>query len=295
MAKKTSSLLKMNNYKNRLENFLRDVLSRQNAYLKLKIAMQYSVLDGGKRLRPLLVYITGQMFNTPLEMLDAPAAAIELIHCFSLVHDDLPAMDDDNFRRGKPTCHKKFDEATAILAGDALQSLAFEILTEGRQSHAQKVEMIKTLAKAIGGEGMVSGQVIDLASQGKNLTLDELVQLHSLKTGALFRAAIHLGGIASSCDEHVMNILDQFAEKIGLAFQIQDDILDIEGSSEKLGKLVGADIKLAKATYPSVMGLSGAKQKVRELQDISIALLKSLPCDTAELQALSLQLTVRDF
>lgn len=285
----------MNNYKNRLENFLQDRLSRLNSYPNLQKAMQYSVLNGGKRLRPLLVYVTGKTFRTPLDRLDAPAAGIELIHCYSLVHDDLPAMDDDDLRRGKPTCHKMYDEATAILVGDALQSLAFEIIAKGPQSDVQKIEMIKILAKASGAEGMAGGQAMDLASQGRDLSFNELLELQALKTGALFRAAISLGGIASACDEKTLRTLEQFAEKMGLAFQIQDDILDIEGSSEKLGKLVGADIRLAKATYPSVMGLSAAKQKVEELQEASIELLKSLPFDTTELSHLSLQLTQRDF
>jgi geranylgeranyl pyrophosphate synthase len=285
----------MNEYKNRLETFLRETLSREPCFPPLQKALQYSVLDGGKRLRPLMVYITGRTFGATLDILDTPAAAVELIHCYSLIHDDLPSMDDDDLRRGKPTCHKMFDEATAILAGDALQSLAFEMMAEGPQTDAQKIKMISRLAKASGGEGMVGGQTMDLASQGKELTLPALSQLHSLKTGELFRAAIALGAIAANCDEKILAVLDDFAAKIGLAFQIQDDILDVEGCSQKLGKLVGADTKLAKATYPSLMGLSTAKQKVQELQDQSITLLKTLPCNTLELQKFSLQLTQREF
>ncbi len=285
----------MNNYKNRLEIFLQDILSHEAHHANLQKAMKYSVLNGGKRLRPLMVYITGKTFNAKVECCDAPAAAIEFIHCYSLIHDDLPAMDDDDLRRGKPTCHKMFDEATAILAGDALQCLAFEIISKGPHSDRQKIRMIETLAKASGGDGMVGGQALDLASQNKELTLDELEKLHSLKTGALFRAAIRLGALAADCDDNILEVLDQFAAKIGLAFQVQDDILDIEGNSEKLGKMTGADVKLAKATYPALVGLLCAKQKVLELQSESMALLKSLPGDTSDLQNLSMKLTQRDF
>lgn len=285
----------MNHYKERLDNFLRDILSRKIASPRLQKAMEYSVLEGGKRLRPLLVYITGKTFGAKLEMLDAPAASIELIHCYSLIHDDLPSMDDDDLRRGKPSCHKMFGEATAILAGDALQSLAFEILSQSFIDDAKKIRMIETLSKASGAEGMVAGQMIDLNSEGQHLKLEALVNLHSLKTGKLFSAAIHLGALAGNCDEKSLTILDKFSAKIGLAFQIQDDILDVEGSSEKLGKLAGADSKLEKATYPSLIGLAEAKQKVLELQTQSIDLLKNLSVDTLDLQTLSLQLTQRDF
>lgn len=284
----------MNNYKERIEQVLRDIFAQKKIFPKLKKAMEYSVLDGGKRLRPLLVYITGRTFNAELAVLDAPAAAIELIHCYSLVHDDLPAMDDDDLRRGKPSCHRKFDEATAILAGDALQSLAFEMLSTAPIEDSQKIRMMEVLAKASGSEGMVGGQAMDLASQNQQVELDNLIEMHALKTGALFQAAIRLGALASNCDEKILGLLDEFSKNIGLAFQIQDDILDVEGSSEKLGKHIGADLKLAKATYPSIVGLREAKLKVRELQAISIDLLKSLPCDSSALQGLSLQLTQRD-
>ena len=248
---------------------------RINAYLKqclpspsqipqrLHRAMQYAVLNGGKRLRPLLVYATGICLDTDLENLDKPATAVELIHTYSLIHDDLPAMDDDNLRRGQPTCHRAFNEATAILVGDALQSLAFECLaSQSSLPSKQQIQMIKMLAIASGSQGMAGGQDLDLEAEGRTLDLTHLEQIHRLKTGALIQASVHLGAVAAGCtDVAILSLLKQFAQHIGLAFQIHDDILDVEGKVEKLGKTPGSDVADHKATYPSVLGLTEAKKR----------------------------------
>jgi farnesyl diphosphate synthase len=235
---------------------------------RLHEAMRYAVLNGGKRIRPLLVYLTGQTLNVSPISLDGLACAVELIHAYSLVHDDLPAMDDDDLRRGKPTCHKAFDEATAILVGDALQTLAFYILSH--DSHlpttSQRLAMINTLALASGSRGMVGGQVIDMEAINQSLTLAELENMHIHKTGALIRASVKLGALAHpTLDENGLAKLDHYAKCIGLAFQIQDDILDIEANTETLGKVQGADIAHHKVTYPALLGLRGAKQMAAEL------------------------------
>ena len=236
---------------------------------RLHEAMRYTVLNGGKRIRPLLVYLTGQTLNVNPTLLDGLASAVELIHAYSLVHDDLPAMDNDDLRRGKPTCHKAFDEATAILVGDALQTLAFYILSH--DSHLppllpQRLEMINTLALASGSRGMVGGQAIDMEAVNQFLTLAELENMHIHKTGALIRASVKLGALAyPALDDNLLAKLDHYAKCIGLAFQIQDDILDIEANTETLGKAQGADIAHNKVTYPALLGLRGAKQMATEL------------------------------
>lgn len=236
---------------------------------RLHEAMRYAVQSGGKRVRPLLVYLTGSTLNVNPTALDAPACAVEFIHAFSLVHDDLPAMDDDDLRRGKPTCHKAFDEASAILAGDALQSLAFYVLSHDPNLQAtdkQRLEMIKTLTQASGSRGMAGGQAIDMESVGQSLNIAELENMHIHKTGALIRASVKLGALAyPSIDNSLLEKLDHYAKYIGLAFQIQDDILDIESDTETLGKLQGSDIAHNKVTYPSLLGLRGAKQMAEEL------------------------------
>jgi geranylgeranyl pyrophosphate synthase len=236
---------------------------------RLHAAQRYAVLGGGKRLRPLLVYFTGEVLNIPATVLDAPAAAVELIHSYSLVHDDLPAMDDDDLRRGQPTTHRAFDEATAILAGDALQVLAFSLLsrdrTPGMTSDA-RLKMIQILADASGTRGMAGGQAIDLAAVGRPLTLEELEAMHRLKTGALIRASVLMAAACSpTLSAASWDALDGYSQDIGLAFQIQDDILDVEGNTEEIGKTSGADAARAKPTYPSVIGLEAAKTRAREL------------------------------
>lgn len=241
---------------------------------KLHEAMRYSSLDGGKRVRPFLVYASGTALGVAPEQLDGPACAVELIHVYSLIHDDLPAMDNDDLRRGKPTCHRAFDQATAILAGDALQPLAFHILAHDAAIQvpaARKLQMIDCLATAAGSRGMVGGQAIDLAAVGKELDLPALENMHIHKTGALIRASVRLGAL-SAADAATENLihLDHYAHCIGLAFQIQDDILDIEGTTETLGKAQGADQALNKPTYPALLGLDGAKERAQELKDEAI-------------------------
>ncbi|MFN3919320.1 MAG: (2E,6E)-farnesyl diphosphate synthase [Methylohalobius sp.] len=259
---------------------------------RLHQAMRYSTLGGGKRLRPILTYVTGQTLGVPLETLDGPACAVEFIHVYSLIHDDLPAMDNDDLRRGRPTCHVKFDEATAILAGDALHALAFEVLACDPTlavSPEQRVAMIDCLAKAAGAGGMVGGQAIDLASVGLHLDLPALEMMHIHKTGALIRASVLLAALAKpDLDPSIAARLNHYAKCIGLAFQIQDDILDEECDTATLGKTQGKDRAQRKPTYPALLGLAGAKQKARELHEDAVASLEPLGAQADLLRALSL-------
>lgn len=236
---------------------------------RLHTAMRYAALGGGKRLRPILTYATGEALRSPPEQLDGVAASVELIHAYSLVHDDLPAMDDDDLRRGRPTCHKAFDDATAILVGDALQTLAFQVLAQDPSltaSPLKRLKMIELLAGASGSQGMVGGQAMDLAAEGQALTLDALETLHRHKTGALIRACVLLACEShATLNERTYTNLDYYAQCIGLAFQIQDDILDIEGNTETLGKTQGADLAHDKATFPALMGLEESRQRARSL------------------------------
>ncbi|RKZ81235.1 MAG: (2E,6E)-farnesyl diphosphate synthase [Gammaproteobacteria bacterium] len=251
-------------------------------------AMRYSTLDGGKRLRALLVYATGEALGTNLDMLDAPASAVEMIHAYSLVHDDMPIMDNDDLRRGRPTCHKKFDDATALLVGDALQSLAFEILCDDMLLPLQQTQMVKTLAQQSGVSGMAGGQAIDLESVGKTLNIDDLQDMHELKTGALIRASVRLGALSSSqIDETILAKLDIYAVCIGLAFQVQDDVLDVIADTDTLGKTQGADIALNKPTYPALLGLDSAQKKASDLIDNALVELDGLPYNTEILEALA--------
>mgnify|MGYP001826685654 CR=1 FL=1 len=238
---------------------------------RLHQAMRYSVINGGKRVRPILVYAAGHAVGVNEQQLDAPAAAIELIHAYSLVHDDLPAMDDDDLRRGQPTCHKAFDEATAVLVGDALQSLAFHVLAEGLSDElptSQIKDIMNTLAVSGGSRGMAGGQAIDLESVGKELNVAQLENMHIHKTGALIRASVRMGALCKpGVDKDTLHKLDHYAKCIGLAFQIQDDILDVEADTETLGKTQGSDIARNKPTYPALMGLDEARQMAAELVD----------------------------
>jgi geranylgeranyl pyrophosphate synthase len=262
---------RLRGYQSRVHAVLDSVLPSAEVNPKrLHAAQRYAVLGGGKRLRPLLVYCTGETLGLDASALDAPAAAVELIHSYSLVHDDLPAMDDDDLRRGQPTTHRAFDEATAILAGDALQVLAFSLLARDRAaavSAEARLKMIHILAGASGSAGMAGGQALDLSAVGRSLNLGELETMHRLKTGALIRASVLLAAAcAPSLTSAEWEALDGYSQDIGLAFQIQDDILDVEGSTEDLGKTAGADAARAKPTYPSVLGLEAAKTRARELQ-----------------------------
>lgn len=267
-------------YQARIENVLERVLPPVDIVpMRLHEAMRYSVLNGGKRMRPLLVYATGESLGLAPDSLDIPAAAVELIHVYSLIHDDLPAMDDDILRRGKPTCHCAYDEATAILAGDALQALAFQLLAQADEqlSAQQRLLMIQQLSIAAGSRGMVGGQAIDLAAVGKELTELELEQMHIHKTGALIRSSVLLAAYtAPSLAEKHLAQLDHYAKCLGLAFQVQDDILDIESDTQTLGKTRGADAAAGKPTYPSIIGMSAAKRKLDELYSEAVAALEGL-------------------
>ena len=236
---------------------------------RLHAAMHHAVLDGGKRMRPLLVYATGTAFGADETLLDAPAAAVELIHAYSLVHDDLPAMDDDDLRRGKPTVHVAFDEATAILAGDALQSLAFEQLADAPGPAERRVAMLRELAVAAGARGMCGGQALDIDATGQAASIDvvALQRLHALKTGALLRASVRLGALAAGVDADTQAALDRFADALGLAFQIRDDLLDIEGDSATLGKTAGKDVAQAKATFPALLGIESSRARLDALAE----------------------------
>ncbi|MCW0404164.1 polyprenyl synthetase family protein [Xanthomonas sacchari] len=233
---------------------------------RLHAAMRHATLGGGKRMRPLLVYASGALFGADAARLDAPALAVELIHAYSLVHDDLPAMDDDALRRGQPTVHIAFDEATAILAGDALQSLAFALLANAEDAAAPlRVQWLQTLAEAAGAAGMCGGQALDIDATGRVQGLPDLQRMHALKTGALIRASVRLGALGGGADTAALAQLDSFATALGLAFQVRDDILDVEASSEQLGKTAGKDVAQAKSTYPALLGMDGAKAKLAEL------------------------------
>ena len=253
--------------------------------------MRHAALDGGKRMRPLLVYATGIAFGADETSLDAPAAAVELIHAYSLVHDDLPAMDDDALRRGKPTVHVAFDEGTAILTGDALQSLAFELLAGAKSSAEIRVAMLRELAIAAGVRGMCGGQALDLAAtgNGEDVDLPSLQRLHALKTGALLRASVRLGAIAADVDTDTRARLDVFANSLGLAFQIRDDLLDVESDSATLGKTAGKDTAQAKATFPALIGIAASRDRLQQLADTMREALSSFDGRTDALAELGRQ------
>ncbi|MCC4587786.1 polyprenyl synthetase family protein [Xanthomonas sp. NCPPB 1067] len=232
---------------------------------RLHAAMRHAVLGGGKRMRPLLVYASGALFGAADDLLDLPAVAVELIHAYSLVHDDLPAMDDDALRRGRPTVHIAFDEATAILAGDALQTRAFELLADSQASADLRVAWLHSLAVAAGAGGMCGGQALDIDATGQLQSLHHLQRMHALKTGALIRAAVRMGALAGAAAPADLQRLDDFADALGLAFQVRDDILDVESNSAQLGKTAGKDRAQAKSTYPALLGMEGAKAKLAEL------------------------------
>ena len=261
---------------------------------RLHAAMRHATLDGGKRMRPLLVYATGIAFGADETMLDAPAAAVELIHVYSLVHDDLPAMDDDALRRGKPTVHVAFDEATAILAGDALQSLAFELLATAPLPAESRVAMLQELAVAAGARGMCGGQALDIEATGREIDIAALQRLHALKTGALLRASVRLGAIAASVDASTGLQLDIFADALGLAFQIRDDLLDIEGDSATLGKTAGKDVAQAKATFPALLGIDASRARLDGLSTIMHDALAPFGSRADTLVALARQVVARD-
>jgi geranylgeranyl diphosphate synthase, type II len=271
---------RLDRYRRRVDRQLADILQADREVPeRLLDAMRYSVLGGGKRIRPLLVYASGELVDAGEEALDSVAAAVELIHAYSLVHDDLPAMDDDDLRRGRPTTHRQFDEATAILAGDALQALAFEVLAADRKLAARpeaQIKMLAWLAHAAGPAGMVGGQALDLEAEGRRIDERALERIHRGKTGALIRASImmpsELGAL--SADERAS--LDLFATEIGLVFQIRDDLLEVEHDTATLGKSAGSDSGNDKSTYPSTLGIEGARLRAAETQQRAIGALRTL-------------------
>jgi geranylgeranyl pyrophosphate synthase len=271
----------LRNYCDRLEQALVARLPEEHALPnQLHAAMRYSTLSGGKRIRASLVYATGQSLGAPLSALDVPACAVEIIHSFSLVHDDMPCMDDDDLRRGKPTCHKAFDEATALLVGDALQSLAFDMLANDPAltiDSERRLRMVGVLARAVGSYGMAGGQAIDIESVGQTLTPERLEDMHRRKTGELIHASVMLGALAAkSSDDTVMTALDQYGKAIGLAFQVVDDILDVTADTATLGKPQGSDLAQNKPTYPSILGLDAARSRAEELYQSALASLAPL-------------------
>ena len=289
-------------YRTRIDRVLEECLENLTFQsIPLYKAMHHGVLLGGKRMRPFLVYATGEMFGIDPKVLDVPASAIEFIHAYSLIHDDLPAMDDDSLRRGQPTCHIAFGEDTAILAGDALLTQAFTILSDDpMQGVSDKIRlaMVSELARASGAAGMVLGQALDLQAEGKTVDLAALETIHRHKTGALIRAAIRLGALsAGEASRQYLPILDRYAEAIGLAFQVQDDILDVTGDSQVTGKQQGMDAAHGKSTYPGLLGLAQARTKAQELYQEAInalALLEQHGFNTQQLQALASYIVERN-
>ena len=289
-------------YRTRIDCVLEECLENLTFQsIPLYKAMHHGVLLGGKRMRPFLVYATGEMFGIDPKVLDVPASAIEFIHAYSLIHDDLPAMDDDSLRRGQPTCHIAFGEDTAILAGDGLLTQAFTILSDNPMqgiSDTTRLAMVSELARASGAVGMVFGQALDLQAEGKTLALAGLETIHRHKTGALIRAAVRLGALSAGEDSRqYLPILDRYAEAIGLAFQVQDDILDVTGDSQDTGKQQGMDAAHGKNTYPGLLGLAQARTKAQELYQEAINALAQLEqhgFKTQQLQALASYIVERN-
>jgi farnesyl diphosphate synthase len=254
---------------------------------KLLSAMEYGLLIGGKRMRPYLSYITGEALGLELSDVDGIAASLECIHAFSLIHDDLPSMDDDDLRRGQPTCHKAFDEATAILAGDSLQTLAFDILANhdfSPKAESKRLTLIRQLVNASGYQGMCGGQALDISATNKKITLVALEKLHALKTGALLKASvIMVTEVSNNISDDEKQQLAIYAEHVGLAYQVRDDIIDIISSEEELGKPAGSDVSANKSTYPALLGLQGAQQKADNLYQQALQALATLPYNTDNL------------
>ncbi len=294
-------------FQSHLETYQKRVDAALDKYLpsddppehNLAAAIRYSVIGGGKRIRPAMVYAAGEAMGVSTDLLDIPACAVEMIHAYSLIHDDLPAMDDDDLRRGRPTCHKNFDEATAILAGDALQALAYEILAKDDHKELtpeHRIEMLSLLTEASGAHGMAGGQAVDLASVGKQLTLDQLEHMHQLKTGALIRASILLGGMCKQdISQSEIDMLSNYALCIGLSFQIQDDILDVISDTETLGKPQGSDEKQEKPTFPAIIGLEKSKQLALEQHELALKTLEHLDEKADSLRLLSAYIVERQF
>lgn len=283
----------------RFEEVLKDLLpAADSAPARLHAAMRYSVLDGGKRVRPLLAFAAGELVGAPVERVDFAAAAVELIHAYSLVHDDMPCMDDDVLRRGKPTCHVAYDEATALLVGDALQSLAFQLVSENtlNDEPARQLGIIKLLAQASGSRGMAGGQAIDLGSVGKKLTLPELEFMHIHKTGALIRASILMGALCGEpLDAGMERCLDRFGKAVGLAFQVVDDVLDAEADTATLGKTAGKDADSEKPTYVTLLGVQAAKRMADELHREALDVLEAFGAKALRLRELADFIVLRKY
>jgi len=272
-------------YKERVNSVLESLLPDDGSILTK--ATRYSVLNGGKRLRPLLVYLSSELGNSTNESQDLVSCAVELIHCYSLIHDDLPSMDDDSLRRGLPTCHKKFGEAIAILAGDALQPMAYSLLTHSNEIEDKlKVKLVALLSRACGQNGMVEGQILDI-SDNKSLSLAELDYMHSKKTGSLIKTCLEMGGLISYLQINDIDLLKEYGEKIGLAFQIRDDIIDLESPSEVSGKTQGADVLNQRVTYPKVIGMEASKERAIELCKEAQEMVTNLSGDSVKLIKLS--------
>ena len=270
---------RLEEYRQRANARLESALSHDSQMpARLLEAMRYSVLGGGKRVRPLLAYASGELFGLPTSSIDAIAASVELVHAYSLIHDDLPAMDDDDLRRGRPTTHRAFDEATAILAGDALQALAFETLCRDlslSETPQRQIRVIQWLAEAIGASGMVGGQALDLEAEGRHIDEAALQDIHRRKTGQLIRAAIMMPSELADIDADQRARLDTFASEIGLVFQIRDDLLEVEQDTQTLGKNASSDSANDKSTYPSVLGIAGARERADEIHEQAMAALSS--------------------
>jgi farnesyl diphosphate synthase len=282
---------RLDSYRRRIDAKLAEFL-RSDKHIpgRLREAMEYSVLGPGKRVRPLLAYASGELCGVDKRAVDTIAAAVELVHAYSLVHDDLPAMDNDDLRRGRPTTHRAFDEATAILAGDALQALAFEILCTDELLAAEpqrQTRIVCWLARAVGPAGMVGGQALDLAAEGKKLTEADLEEIHRRKTGQLIRAAIMMPSELGDLSAEQRTRLDEFARDIGLVFQIRDDLLEVEQDTATLGKSAGSDTANDKSTYPSTLGVDGARRRAAEVHTRAIDALRSLGAASAGLLWLS--------
>ena len=294
----TELISTMQQYQARVNQQLEKYINHQAKIAEtLNEAMVYGALLGGKRVRPFLVYAVGEMLSSKLDTLDPIAASIECVHAYSLIHDDLPAMDDDALRRGNATCHVKYDDATAILAGDALQTLAFEVLSTEIPSLSAKTQLkiVNTLAKASGEKGMCAGQVLDIKAESKMITLSQLETIHNAKTGALILAAVQMGALTKEdITLEEFELLTQFAVAIGLAFQVQDDILDIISDTETLGKPQGSDQALNKSTYPALLGLRGAQEKAQHLYQEALQALSQLPYNTQLLESFAHYIIKRD-
>jgi len=283
-------------HQTRIEQVLNRTLPSTNVNpTRLHSAMRYSALGGGKRVRALLCYAAAELCATHTDIADASASAVELIHAYSLVHDDMPCMDDDDLRRGKPSCHKQYDDATALLVGDALQSLAFEVLAQPNlgTNPSEQILLLRILAQASGSTGMAGGQAIDLASVGKPLTQIELEAMHQLKTGALIQASVLLGAINGS--EAQTSAVRDYAHYIGLAFQVVDDILDVESDSQTLGKTAGKDANSNKPTYVTILGLDEAKHHAQALYNKALATIEPFGDSALRLRELADYITQRHF